>query len=224
MNVYLKSCSVVAPDDLAAWAAQMCYDAENPDSALRGAMRGNHLSVVEHATFTFGIEGVSRALLAQLTRHRLASFSVQSQRYVRMHDFEFVTPPSIKQLGSGAVEDYNRQMQLEYEWYCQWVERLEKAGYHGEAANQDARYVLPNAACTKLALTMNVRELLHFFELRCCNRAQWEIRELAWAMLSECKRMAPVLFKDAGPGCVRGKCPEGKRSCGKPYGRSDAHE
>lgn len=221
MNVYLKSCPIIAPDDLAAWAAGMCYESDNPERALRGAIAGNHLSVVEHATFTFGIEGVSRALLAQLTRHRIASFSVQSQRYVRLHDFEYVVPPSIKGLGSGAVEDYERQMRLEYDWYCQWVERLEKAGYHGEAANQDARYVLPNAACTKLALTMNGRELLHFFELRCCNRAQWEIQQLAWAMLKECKRMAPTLFKNAGPGCIRGKCPEGKRSCGEPYKREE---
>lgn len=224
MNVYLKAYPVIAPDDLAAWAAGMCYDSDNPGRALRDAVAGNHLSVVEHATFTFGIEGVSRALLAQLTRHRIASFSVQSQRYVRMHDFEYVIPPSIKSLGSGAVEDYNRQMRLEYEWYCQWVERLERAGYHGESANQDARYVLPNAACTKLALTMNVRELRHFFELRCCNRAQWEIRELAWKMLEFCKKEAPTLFKDAGPGCVRGKCPEGKRTCGEPYGKGDAHD
>lgn len=221
MKVYLKSWPVVPPDELAAWAAELCYDGGNPERALRGAMGSNHLSVTEHATFTFGVEGVSRALLAQMTRHRIASFSVQSQRYVRLHGFEYVIPPSIEGLGEDAVAEYKAQMDAEYEWYCRWIERLEKAGYRGEAANQDARYVLPNASCTKFAVSMNVRELLHFFELRCCNRAQWEIRQLAWAMLEECNRVAPVLFGKAGPGCVRGRCPEGKRACGEPYGRRE---
>lgn len=209
------------PSALCGEMAGLCYNAKSSSRALDSAMSGGHYSVLEHASFTFLVSGVSRALLAQLTRHRIASFSVQSQRYVRLHDFEFVIPPSIKSLGSGAIEDYNRQMRLEYEWYCQWVERLEKAGYHGEAANQDARFVLPVAACTRLGVTMNARELHHFFELRTCNRAQWEIRELADRMLKLCKQADPVLFEGAGCGCVNGHCPEGRRSCGKPRKESD---
>ena len=209
-------------DHIAGLAAGLCYASGNPERSLRGALSSGHLSVAEHISFTFLIEGISRACLAQLTRHRIASYSVQSQRYVSMRDdFEYVIPPSIEALGEGAEEDYRRQMRLMHEWYSQWQERLEKAGYHGEAANQDARFVLPNAACTKLVLTMNARELRHFFDLRCCKRAQWEIRNLAWAMLTECKKFAPIIFENAGPGCVRGKCPEGKRTCGEPYGRVD---
>lgn len=222
MKVTLLSAPQMNPDVLAGYAAAMCYDSGNLKSALNGAMAGGHLSVTEHASFTFYVEGVSRALLAQLTRHRLASFSVRSQRYVSMaDDFEYVIPPSIQALGSGAVEDYNRQMRLMHDWYCQWQERL---GGAKESSNEDARFVLPNAACTQLVTTMNARELLHFFELRCCNRAQWEIRELAWAMLEECRKAAPRIFRDAGPGCVRGKCPEGKRACGKPYKRGNEDE
>lgn len=215
-----------ATDELAGMAAGLCYASGNPERSLRGALSGGHLSVTEHVPFTFLIEGISRACLAQLTRHRIASYSVQSQRYISLQDgFEYVTPPSIRMLGSGAVEDYKRQMQLMHDWYCQWQERLEKAGYHGESANQDARFVLPNSCCTSLVMTMNARELRHFFSLRCCNRAQWEIRELAWEMLRLCKERAPMIFRDAGPGCVRGKCPEGKRSCGEPYGREgDVHD
>lgn len=206
------------PDELCGLAAALCYDSDNPERSLRGALKSGHGSVSEHASFTFYVEGVSRALLAQLTRHRIASFSVQSQRYVSFEDgFDYVVPPSIEAMGSGAVADYARQMSLMHEWYCQWQERLNKAGLKGEDANQDARFVLPNAACTKLMLTMNARELNRFFELRCCNRAQWEIREMACRMLECCKAMAPEMFKNAGPECLRGACPEGKRSCGKPW-------
>lgn len=221
MNVTLISAPQLHPDILAGYAAALCYDSGDIKRSLAGAMAGGHHSVAEHASFSFYVEGVSRALLAQLTRHRIASFSVQSQRYVSMADkFEYVIPPSISEvLGDGAVEDYKRQMSLMHDWYCQWQERLNKAGLKGEKANQDARFVLPNACCTTLVMTMNARELMRFFELRCCNRAQWEIRELAWKMLAECKEAAPILFKDAGPGCLRGKCPEGMRSCGKPYDR-----
>ncbi len=208
-----------APSELCGEMAGLCYNAKSPSRALDGAMSGGHYSVLEHASFTFLISGVSRALLAQLTRHRIASFSVQSQRYVSMADqFEYVTPPSIIALGSGAVEDYNRQMRLMHDWYCQWQERL---GGASEQANQDARFVLPNAAATTLGVTMNVRELRHFFELRTCNRAQWEIRALADEMLRLCKQADPVLFEGAGCGCVNGRCPEGRRSCGHPRKESD---
>ena len=225
MNVSLISYPSMNPDVLAGYAAALCYKNGDLKRSLNGAMDGGHTSVAEHGAFTFYIEGISRAALAQLTRHRIASFSVQSQRYVSMaDDFEYVIPPSISEvLGDGAVEDYKRQMRLMHEWYCQWQERLNKAGIKGEKANQDARFVLPNATCTTLLMTMNMRELLHFFELRCCNRAQWEIRELAWRMLAQCKEIAPRVFRDAGPGCLRGRCPEGMRSCGRPYDREEQH-
>lgn len=221
MKVTLINCPSTPGDMIAGIAAALCANGKNTQRSLDHALDSGHQSVIEHATYTFIIEGVSRALLAQLTRHRIASFSVQSQRYVSMADgFDYVIPPRIEALGSGALEDYNRQMRLIHEWYCQWQERLEKAGYKGEEANEDARFVLPNATSTKLMVTMNARELWRFFELRCCNCAQWEIREMAWLMLEECKEKAPRIFRDAGPGCMRGHCPE-KRSCGKPYKKEE---
>jgi len=223
MNVQLLRYTL-NPEFVAGLAAGMCYNAQSTERALDSAMEGHHDSVIEHTTFTFVIEDVSRALLAQLTRHRIASFSVQSQRYVRMHDFKFVIPPRIKALGEDAEREYNEQMHTEYQWYCGWIEKLTNAGHKGESANEDARYVLPNAACTRLMLTMNARELRHFFELRLCSRAQWEIRQLALEMFKLCKKVSPVLFEDAGPGCVKGKCPEGKRSCGHQWKNEESYE
>ena len=213
------------PDEIVALGARLCYaqadveslrervEAKDQQAFVERVMERGHLSVTEHASFTFAVEGVSRALLAQLTRHRIASFSVQSQRYVSMADgFDYVVPPSISALGADAEAEFARQMEQMHAWYCQWQEKL---GGAGESANQDARFVLPNAAATRLLVTMNARELLHFFELRCCNRAQWEIREMAWQMLSCCREAAPALFAHAGPACVSGPCPEGKNTCGK---------
>lgn len=223
LNVALLSCSS-GREEIAAMAAKMCYSRasladmqeriSSADQAgfLEGILSTGHLSVVEHVTFTFGIEGVSRVLLAQLTRHRIASFSVQSQRYVSYQKgFNYIVPPQIAALGQGAQEEYERQMAQVHAWYLGWQERLAK----GEKGNEDARFVLPNACETKLVLTMNVRELLHFFSLRCCNRAQWEIHHLADEMLRLCRQEAPVLFAGAGPGCVRGACPEGGKTCGR---------
>ena len=213
------------PDEVVALGARLCYaqadveslrervEAKDQQAFVERVMERGHLSVTEHASFTFAVEGVSRALLAQLTRHRIASFSVQSQRYVSMADgFDYVVPPSISALGADAETEFVRQMEQMHAWYCQWQEKL---GGAGESANQDARFVLPNAAATRLLVTMNARELLHFFELRCCNRAQWEIREMAWQMLACCREAAPALFAHAGPACVSGPCPEGKNTCGK---------
>ena len=213
------------PDEVVALGARLCYAQADLDTLrervektdqqkyIAGVMARGHLSVTEHASFTFAVEGVSRTLLAQLTRHRIASFSVQSQRYVSMADgFDYVVPPSISALGEDAEAEFARQMDQMHAWYCQWQEKL---GGAGESANQDARFVLPNAAATRLLVTMNARELLHFFELRCCNRAQWEIREMAWQMLACCREAAPALFAHAGPACVSGPCPEGKNTCGK---------
>ena len=213
------------PDKLISLAAKLCYSDSNIMDLKQGIeekeqekfisrlMSYSHLSPIEHASFTFGIEGISRALLAQITRHRIASFSVKSQRYVgASEDFNFILPPSIENLGAEAVEKYNSQMATIGEWYKEWQDVL---GGNNESSNEDARFLLPNASETKMLVTMNARELLHFFELRCCNRAQWEIREIAWQMLELAKKTAPSIFKFAGPSCVNGKCQEGAKTCGK---------
>ncbi len=166
-----------------------------------------HNSVIEHAVFTFSVEGVSRALTHQLVRHRVASFSQQSQRYVSMDVPSFVTPHSVEN-NERALKIYKDTMKAIWEAYRD----LEKIGIKPE----DARYLLPNGCTTNITITMNARELLHFFSLRCCERAQWEIREMAEEMLRLCREVSPVIFSKAGPGCVRGSCPEGKKSCGHP--------
>ena len=226
-NVKLLRCTP-APEELVAMAGKLCYSPANLDDLqekiesrdqtryLGKLMEMGHLSPIEHASFTFGIEGVSRSLLAQITRHRIASFSVQSQRYVALgdeeHGFDYVVPPAIEQLGEEAAAEYRAQMDTINGWYQSWRERL--GG--GSAANEDARFVLPNGAATRMLVTMNARELIHFLSLRCCNRAQWEIREVAWQMLEQAYAAAPSLMKLAGPGCLRGACPEGKMCCGHP--------
>jgi len=185
-------------------AAGMCYNAKNPYKALMNAMQNGHESVAEHATFSFLIEGISLVTLAQLTRHRLASFSVQSQRYCGA-DLDLVIPETIIQAGAlKEVQKLAEHVNIVYD-------HLLSKG----VPQEDARYFTLQAGKTRLVMTMNIRELRHFFALRCCNRAQWEIRELADEMLKLCKAEAPDLFKDAGPGCVRGACPEGDRSCRK---------
>ena len=212
------------PEKTCALAARTCYSGmeyeelqalvgEKDQAAfLRRIVQSGHLSVLEHASFTFFVSGVSRALLAQITRHRIASFSVQSQRYVSLAEgFGYIIPPRIEALGKDAVLEFERQMAQMQEWYVDWQEKLG----NGEGSNEDARFVLPNACETHITLTMNARELLHFFSLRCCSRAQWEIRALSQEMLRLCKQKAPVIFEAAGPGCVSGPCPEGAKSCGK---------
>ena len=192
-------------DRLAGEAAALCYNGKNPEKSLDVALDGGHESVIEHAVFTFKIEGVSRVTLAQLTRHRLASYSVQSQRYCGADATDVVIPTSFA--GKSYCGSVDALMMETAELYDSMV----KDGIPEE----DARYILPQGITTRLMMTANARELRHFFSLRCCNRAQWEIRELANEMLRQCKEVAPVLFADAGPGCVRGKCPEGPKSCGR---------
>lgn len=207
--------------DVVARASRLCYSASRiadldrdveqsggAEAYLDRLMSLGHLSPVEHASFTFGVEGVSRALLAQITRHRIASFSVQSQRYVKNTELDYVIPPSIQALGEEAAAEYREQMKTLHGWYLSWLERTGRA--------EDARFVLPNAAATRMILTMNARELTHFFQLRCCSRAQWEIRALAWAMLGLAQSAEPLLFRHAGSACVGGGCSEGKMTCGKP--------
>ena len=213
------------PEETIALAAKLCYSKssisdlkdrisrKDQSDFIEKLMGMGHESVLEHVSFTFGIEGVSRVLLAQLTRHRIASFSVQSQRYVSYEaGFGYIIPESIEALGEDAVSKFHDQMETIENWYKDWQRQL---GNQGEKSNEDARFVLPNACETRIVMTMNVRELRHFFSLRMCSRAQWEIRRMAEEMFRLCYSTAPALFRDAGPACLRGKCPEGEKSCGK---------
>lgn len=211
-------------ENLVALAAKLCYaksdvaslrekvNASDQSAFIEKILDSGHLSVVEHVSLTFAVEGVSRALLAQLTRHRIASFSVQSQRYVPLDaGFNYILPPRITELGEEAVTAYHAQMNQMHAWYLGWQTALGA----GEGGNEDARFVLPNACETRLVMTMNARELKHFFRLRCCERAQWEIRALATEILRIARAQWPALFKDDGPGCVSGPCPEGRMTCGR---------
>lgn len=200
---------------ICAAAGKSCYserssielvDAPNPGKVLGKIVGMGHHSVIEHAVFTFSIEGVSRSLTHQLVRHRVASFSQQSQRYVSMDKPTYVIPKTVE-ADPELKKEFERTMSEIWASYNRLVEKIPP---------EDARYVLPNACTTNITITMNARELIHFFSLRCCNRAQWEIREMADEMLRQCKEVYPVIFKGAGPPCVKGACPEGKLTCGAP--------
>lgn len=245
-----------SPEKVVASAAKLCYsqvgvdeilenlDEEKTQKFLDMLMTYGHHSPIEHVSFTFAIEGVSRSLTHQLVRHRVASYSQQSQRYVRLEQFEYIIPPNIEE-NEKAKEIFMRSMSRVQEEYNQLVdilctkeldnlvkeyldakglinpEEIEEKQYRSikskaeKKAIEDARYVFPNACETKIIATMNARELIHFFNHRCCNRAQWEIRQMAKEMLVQARKVAPVLFKYAGPSCVNGPCPEGAMCCGK---------
>jgi thymidylate synthase (FAD) len=207
------------PELTIALAARLCYSQVGIDALkekLTGAdiktfldkiMSLGHQSVLEHASFTFGIEGISRVTTHQLVRHRVASYSQQSQRYVSHKErFAVVTPPSIA-ADPELLARFEAQVAALHAAYAEMVE----AGVPAE----DARYLLPNATETKIIVTMNGRELLHFFGVRCCERAQWEIRAMAIEMLKLVRPIAPTVFGSAGPGCLKGPCPEGSMCCGK---------
>ena len=230
------------PEKIIAASAKLCYSASGIENIMDGLTDAEtarftamlesmgHESPVEHAVFTFGIEGVSRSFLAQITRHRIASYSVKSQRYVSESDFEYVIPPEIEEIPEAKAE-FTAAMEEDARHYKKLralllEHRREKFTAEGKsekaalssaekAANEDARFVLPNACETKLICTFDARSLMHFFSLRCCMRAQWEIRAVADEMLRLVKEAAPDIFKTAGPPCLRGACPEGKMSCGK---------
>jgi len=229
-------------EKLVASAAKLCYspvgidqieedqDEKKVNSFLDLLMDLGHESPIEHVTFTFGIEGVSRTLTHQLVRHRIASYSQQSQRYVRLSQFEYIIPPHIennlkaKEIFVKAMEEdqeaYDKISSIlfndHYNRYIGEGDSEKKAKQKAEKeAIEDARYVFPNACETKIVVTMNARSLMNFFALRTCNRAQWEIRKLGIEMLKEVKKVYPILFKNAGPGCVNGPCPEGAMTCGK---------
>ena len=259
------------PDAIVAAAAKLCYSPVGVDEISKNltdeevAKFVNHLvnigheSPIEHVAFTFGIEGISRSCSHQIVRHRIASFSQQSQRYVKLDQFDYIIPPAISKypkLKQEFIEHMERsqeaydnlvsqlidiKMDNKYKYWFEEVEeqffsmtvdeackydkdiRLFWKSMHEKEYNaivkeaiEDARYVFPNACETKMVVTMNARSLYNFFSKRCCERAQWEIRELANEMLKLVKEVAPVLFKNAGAPCMRDKCPEGSMSCGSP--------
>ena len=258
------------PDKVVAQAGKLCYSAVGVDEITQKLTEEEiaryvnmlasigHESPLEHVSFTFAIEGISRACTHQIVRHRIASYSQQSQRYVKLEQFEYIIPPAIEK-NPEAKRIFIETMERDQKAYDELVDLLledilieEHAADYGSCikeilkenpdivpdrskvldlyaekffenyrkaekqAIEDARYVFPNACETKIVVTMNARSLLHFFNVRCCNRAQWEIREMATEMLKECKKIAPALFKKAGPDCVYGKCGEGKMSCKHP--------
>lgn len=222
------------PEATIATAAKLCYSnksiqdltlkASDDDAAefIDRLMSLGHESPIEHVTFTFGIEGISRSCSHQLVRHRIASYSQKSQRYVNEAQFEYVTPEAIEE-DPMTEAVYDETMQIIQERYdtirevliSKYIKRGMDKKDAEKKANEDARMVLPNACCTSIIVTMNVRSLFNFFKHRCCNRAQWEIREMADEMYKLCYVAAPSIFKYAGPGCVTGRCTEGKMSCGK---------
>ena len=231
------------PERTVAAAAKLCYSSsginqlndsltdEKAASFVEMLSEIGHESPIEHARFTFGIEGVSRSLLAQITRHRMASFSVKSQRYVREGSFEYVTPPEIA-AEPEAKKIYDEIMAEDQERYDRLAAILKEkhikafmaegkdektaARLAEKKAIEDARFVLPNACETQMVMTMNARSLMNFFKVRCCRRAQWEIQDVANQMLALVSAVAPNIFKNAGPSCLRGGCSEGKMSCGRP--------
>ena len=206
------------PEKVIALAARLCYSASSIDKLehafteekikifIKKILDLGHESVLEHVSFTFGIEGISRACSHQLVRHRIASYSQQSQRYVASHNIEYVIPDTIKE---------NRAVKEKFIQTMENISFAYKYFLDNGIPAEDARFILPNAANTKIIVTMNLRELKHFFRLRTCNRAQWEIRNLAIEMLKLLKSKIPLLSSQMGPACLNGVCPEGQMSCGK---------
>ncbi|MCK8826010.1 FAD-dependent thymidylate synthase [Fuchsiella alkaliacetigena] len=220
------------PEKTAAAAARLCYspvgaaklkeelDETEAEELLNVILENGHYSTLEHISFTFAIEGISRVTSHQLVRHRIASYSQQSQRYVRQREEPvFIIPKRIYELPEDDEykKSFLNQIQNCYAEYDKQVDYLiNEHNYTEKEAIEDARYILPNAAETKIVVTMNARSLLHFFEVRCCQRAQWEIRAMAKEMLKQVKNLAPVIFKEAGPTCVvEGECKESTMSCGR---------
>jgi len=221
--------STPSPERAVASAGRLCYAAvsavelkstmsdDDVSRLVRRLVHSGHLSALEHASFTFAVDGISRACSHQLVRHRVASYSQQSQRYVRFgSERAFVIPPRIAG-NSEARKVFEQAMESARSSYERLVELGLAEGRENEAVCEDARFVLPNAAETKIVVTMNARELRHFFEVRCCRRAQWEINRLAWTMRHLVLSVAPLLFEGTGPGCMTEGCPEGKMSCGRPW-------
>lgn len=223
------------PENLVAGAAKLCYSSSNVSDLLDqmndevaenflSKLPLGHKSPMEHISFSFGIEGITRSCSHQIVRHRIASYSQQSQRYVNLKEhFAVVVPPEIEK-DEKLKKLFLETCLKEYESYVTLTEELqsgyEKQGMKSKAAEkkaiEDAREVLPTACETKLMMTMNASSLNHFFHQRCCNRAQWQIRDVANQMLDLVFPLAPTIFRNAGAPCVSGPCPEGKMTCGNP--------
>ena len=229
------------PEKVISMAAKLCYSSvgvegieenlteESVDKFLNMLINIGHESPLEHVSFTFAVEGISRACSHQIVRHRIASYSQQSQRYVKLNQFEYIIPQEINEIEE-ARELFIDSMNKDQEVYDKLVDILFEKHYNNlikfgknekeakreaeKKAIEDARYVFPNACETKMVFTMNTRSLYNFLNHRCCERAQWEIRELATEMLRQLKQVAPILFKNVGPNCVKGPCPEGNMTCG----------
>lgn len=229
------------PEKVISMAAKLCYSSvgvdeieqnltdESVEKFLNMLINIGHESPLEHVTFTFAVEGISRSCSHQIVRHRIASFSQQSQRYVKLDQFEYIVPPEIESIEE-AKEVFIDAMNKDQEAYDKLVDILFEKHYNNliesgknekeakrnaeKKAIEDARYVFPNACETKMVFTMNTRSLYNFFNHRCCERAQWEIRELSIEMLRQIRLIAPILFKNIGPKCIKGSCPEGKMTCG----------
>ena len=229
------------PEKVISMAAKLCYSPvgvdeieqnltdESVEKFLNMLINIGHESPLEHVTFTFAVEGISRSCSHQIVRHRIASFSQQSQRYVKLDQFEYIVPPEIEKIEEAKAlfvdamnkdqESYDKLVNILFEKH---YNNLIKSGKNDKEAKrsaekkaiEDARYVFPNACETKMVFTMNIRSLYNFFNHRCCERAQWEIRELAIEMLRQVRLISPILFKNIGPNCVKGPCPEGKMTCG----------
>lgn len=229
-----------SPEEVVAQSAKLCYSKvgveeimekmtdEKIEKFVQMLADIGHESPLEHISFTFAIEGIDRSCSHQLVRHRVASFSQQSQRYVDLSKtFVHTTPNVVKAMGEDEILNWHKDMMEIHDKYKKWQDKIlnfvETNDYptYGmkpiKVASENARGILPNACETKMTLTMNARELLHFFNKRCCHRAQDQINELAHEMLKLVKEVAPSIFKYAGADCVRGKCGEGNMSCGNPY-------
>ncbi len=241
MKVKLIANTPMAETVVAA-AAKLCYSPvgveeitenltkEKTENFVNMLMDIGHESPIEHVSYTFAIEGVSRVLTHQLVRHRLASYSQQSQRYVKLDQFQYIVPPAIKKNNKAKAifveamkksqQDYDQIVSLltedhEKVFLKEGLSSVEAKKKASKKAIEDARFVFPNACETKIVVTMNARSLMNFFKHRCCNRAQWEIRNLATEMLRLVRQKSPTLFKHAGPSCLTEPCPEGKMTCGK---------
>ena len=226
------------PERVVAAAGKLCYsksdvmnlynglDDEATEKFVNMLSSMGHQSPIEHISFTFGIEGISRTCSHQIVRHRIASYSQQSQRYVDLQNsFNYIIPEAIKNNEKAKLlyeksmladmDVYKEITQALIEEYTQGITDKKEISKLTKKALEDSRFALPNACETKIIVTMNARTLLNFFKERCCNRAQWEIRELATQMLKLCREVAPVIFEKAGPSCLKGPCVEGKGTCGK---------
>lgn len=229
------------PDKVIAMAAKLCYSSvgvnqieenltgESVNKFLNMLINIGHESPLEHVSFTFAVEGISRACSHQIVRHRIASYSQQSQRYVKLEQFDYIIPHEIDEIEE-ARDLFIESMNKDQETYDKLTDILFEKHYNNlikygknekeakreaeKKAIEDARYVFPNACETKMVFTMNTRSLYNFLDHRCCERAQWEIKELATEMLKQLKEVAPILFKNSGPNCVKGACPEGNMTCG----------